>query len=153
MARKLICVLKQAGTPLPVEEICSQLSYAKSGVRSVLYRLQKETGSVQVVVQDDKHTLDLDEILQFQTVKDWSDGLKEGSSRDVGLYIFYRFWQYAKTRIEYKTPDEMIEKALDLNARGLKKHLNTVTNYVNSLEDVSYGTRIKRYVTIRGFYK
>ena len=153
MAGKIIDTLKTAGTPLEFDEICSRLGYAKSGVRSVLYRLQKETGSIQAIVLDDKHTLDLDEILRYQAVKDWSNGLKAGPSREVALYIFYRFWQYVKLHLEFKTPDEMIDNALDSSARGLGKHLKTITGYVNSLEDVSHSTRNKHYVTIRGFYK
>ncbi len=138
MARKIIDVLRQAGTPLPIEEISSRSGYAQSGVRSILYRLQKEIGCVQMLVPDDKHILDLDEILQFQSVKDWCDALKDGSSREVSLYVFYRFWQYAKSHSEFKSPDEMIDDALDSNNRGLVKHLRVVTGYANSLEDVSY---------------
>ena len=49
-------------------EICTRTGYAPSGVRSLLYKMQ-QTGAVKMIALEDRRSVDLDSLLQFESVK------------------------------------------------------------------------------------
>ena len=147
----ILQVMKQSKLELSMAEICAKTSYAPSGVRSLLYKLQR-AGAVRMVALDDRRTVDLDSLVQFESVKRWIRNLKEGPGRKSALYNFHRFLNYVRANSNYENPDQLIDAALDATVRELSKHVDLALGYAESLKDVDRATREKHYNTVRSFY-
>jgi hypothetical protein len=93
-------------------------------------------------------------LLEYESVKRWSKGLKEGTGRRTGLYHLTRYLEYlAKIGIR-KTPDRLIEDCIDGNSRTLNEHLDTLKGFVegDTLGGLRKSARDRIYASIRSFY-
>jgi hypothetical protein len=93
-------------------------------------------------------------ILEYETVRRWSKGLKEGTGRRTGLYHLARYLEYLKRVQIRRTPDQLIEDCIDGNNRTLNEHLDMLKGFVegDTLGSLSRSARERIYVSIRSFY-
>lgn len=152
-ADAVLTVLKASDGPLDLGEISRQAGYSVSGVRSMLYLLQKHTGAVRLVALDDRRRVNLDGLSQYESVRRWLRNLREGPGRRSALYLFARFMNYLTSHSDFKTPDDLVNDAMGARMKELTKHLDLVIGFVERLEDVGKDTRDKAYRTVRSFYK
>lgn len=93
-------------------------------------------------------------LLQYNSVKRWQRGLKEGSGRKTGLYHLARYIDFLKSISVKKDPDQLVEECIDGNYRTLSDHLDMVKRFVegDTLESLSRNARDRIYASIRSFY-
>jgi len=93
-------------------------------------------------------------LLEYDSVKRWSKGLKEGTGRRTGLYHLARYLEYLMKIGIRKTPDQLIENCIDGNNHTLIEHLDMIKGFVegDTLGSLRKSARERIYASIRSFY-
>ena len=94
----------------------------------------QQAGAVKMIALEDRRNIDLDSLLQFESVKRRVRNLKEGPRRKSALYNFQRFLNYLRENSEFQNPDQLIDAALDATVRQLSNHLDLAVDYAESLK-------------------
>src|SRR5579872_102173 len=76
----ILQILEERKAPTGLEEIRGLTGYSKDTVRPALYQLQKHYGAVKLVEVRGRTIVDINEIMQYSTVKNWLANLKPSES-------------------------------------------------------------------------
>ncbi|HZW55159.1 MAG TPA: hypothetical protein VFF30_02630 [Nitrososphaerales archaeon] len=149
---RILPVLRDARQPVGFNTIVEKTGYKASTVRGGLYVLQKY-GAVKLVGRTG--FLNLEELEQYSSVKNWLSALKPSETLRDPKYRLSKFIRYVRS---FKcplgtSPDELIENAMQGTKRQEIQHLQLIKDYVASLpEDNLPSSKEKDYRTIRSFY-
>ncbi|GEM_PF-5410131 len=97
-AELILRTIKEAGLPLSSASIALKTGYKESGVRTVLYALQKQTHSVRLISLEDRKTANVEDLLKFDSIQRWLRALKNGPGRKTDLYNMNRYMEYVRSK-------------------------------------------------------
>ena len=95
----------------------------------------------------------VDYLFEFPSVKRWLSQLKEGPGRRINIYIFHRYMKFVKDHSGFKTPEDLIESALNSTLRQLQQHADILKDYLDAMQIVGDSTRSKHRDVVMSFYK
>ncbi len=146
----IVSLLKSEG-PMTASKIAERTGYSRRGVETTLYLTRKHLGAVKLL-RINKGVKNIDSISEFISVKKWDSELKAGTS--IGnRYFFFNYMNYVRENSSFKSPDELLQDALDCNARGLNNHVAMAKAFImGDLGHIAPATKGKYYNIIRGFY-
>lgn len=93
-------------------------------------------------------------LLQYETVRRWANGLKDGTGRRTALYHLGRYIEFLKQNGTDKTPDQLINECFNGTNRTTAMHLDWIKKFVEgpSLGLLGRAGRDRIYTSLRSFY-
>ncbi len=94
----------------------------------------------------------VDYLFEFPSIRRWLGELKEGPGRKINVYIFHRYMLYVKNHSGFKTPEDLIDNALNSTVKQLQQHSEILKDYLETLDTVGDSTRSKHRDVVVSFY-
>ncbi len=93
-------------------------------------------------------------LLQYETVRRWASGLKEGTGRRTALYHLGRYIEFLKQNETDKTPDQLIDECFNGTNRTTAMHLDWIKKFVEGvgLGQLGKAGRDRIYTSLMSFY-